>query len=254
MAKLWHEKLKAYQRCLSFISRTEALIADATEAASVLDHLDRASESIAENIVNGNSQWSPDTKCRYFDIARGSAHECAACMDVCHAKGLISRTRRDEEKEGLRQIVNMLVGLIRSQQWEVRGPAAEYVAADKQQPARIYFDHERLEVYQSGLGLVGWVNADGREAEMGVRRWRKVDALATSIVLNIAEGNGRSQTSDHRSFLDIAHRSALKAALQLDLAGVKTSRPLTDLDEGKVILGSIVRMLLGMRGYFEEGD
>jgi len=89
---------------------------------------------------------------------------------------------------------------------------------------------------------------------MGVRRWRKVDALATSIVLNIAEGNGRSQTSDHRSFLDIAHRSALKAALQLDLAGVKTSRPLTDLDEGKVILGSIVRMLLGMRGYFEEGD
>jgi len=230
-AKLWHEKLKVYQRGLPFISRAEALIANTTGPAAVFDHLDRASESIAENIVNGNSQWSPDAKCRYFDIARGSAQECAACMDVCHAKGLISPTHCNQEKEELRQIVNMLVGLVRSQQC---------------------FDHERLEVYQFGLGFVGWVNADGREAEMGVRRWRKLDALATSIVLNIAEGNGRSQASDHRNFLDMAHRSALKAALQLDLARVKVSRPPADLDEGKAMLGGIVRMLLGMREYFGE--
>ena len=88
---------------------------------------------------------------------------------------------------------------------------------------------------------------------MGVRRWRKLDALSTSIVLNIAEGNGRSQASDHRNFLDMAHRSALKAALQLDLARVKMSCPPADLDEGEVMLGSIVRMLLGMREYFGEG-
>jgi len=253
-AKLWHENLKVYKRCQSYISRAEALIANTTGPAAVFDHPDRASQSIAENIVNGNSQRTPEAKCPYFDIARGSAQECAACMDVCHAKGLISLTHCNQEKEDLRQIVNMLVGLIRSQQCEVREPPAEYAVADEQQRPKLYFDHERLEVYQFGLGFVGWVNADGRETEMGVRRWRKLDALSTSTVLNVAEGNGRSQASDHRNFLDTAHRSALKGALQLDLARVKMSRPPADLDDGKAMLGSTVRMLLGMRGYFEEGD
>jgi len=250
----WHEKLHVYQRSLAFASRAESLIAEITVPAAVLDHLDRASESVAENIVNGNSQWSPNAKCRYFGIARGSALECAACMDVCCVKGLVPLTSRNEGKEELRHIVRMLVGLMRSHGREFREESGQYRTADDEQRDEAYFEHERLEVYQLGLRFVGWVDVGAPEHEVGVRRSRKLDALATSIVLNIAEGNGRSEDSDHRNFLDIAHRAAIKAALQLDLVGVKARTVSADLEEGKQMLGSIVKMLLAMRGYFDGTD
>ncbi len=250
----WHEKLHVYQQSLLFVSSTESLIAEITDPAAVLDHLERASESVAENIVNGNSQWSRDAKCRYFGIARGSALECAACMDVCCLKGLVSAARRDEAKEELQQIVRMLVGLIRSQGLELREETDQYkTVADKQQDA-VYFEHERLEVYRLGLSFVGWAHAGIQEHEAGVRRRRKLDGLGTSIVLNIAEGNGRVAPADHRNFIDIAHRAAIKAALQLDLVRAKGITVSVDLETGKQMLGSIVRMLLGMHGYFDRAD
>jgi len=253
-AEFWHEKLHVYQHTLSFVSRAEALIAESTNAPAVLDHLERASESIAEQIVNGNTQWSAAAKCRYFDIARGSALECAACMDICRLKGLISVGRCNEEKRQLRMIVGMLAGLIRAQHREVCESCEADEVATGEQGVEFHFDHERLEVYQLALGFVGWVDVAIRQTKVGGRRRTKLDALATSIVLNIAEGNGRSDAADHRSFLEIAHRSAVRAALQLDLVNVKTALPLATLDEGKQKLRSIVRMLLGMRGYFEETD
>jgi len=249
-----HEKLDVYQHCLRFIARTETLIAETKNAPAVLDHLERASESVAEHIVNGNSFWSADAKCRYFDIARGSALECAACMDVCRVKGLVSLPRCNQEKTELRMIVKMISGLIRSQPREFREPSDEYKVATDKQNTEIYFDHERLKVYQFALDFVDWLEHEIKEIDVCASRWRKLDTLATSIVLNIAEGNGRSEASDHRNFVDIAHRSALKAALQLDLACAKVNLPPAKFDEGKKLLGGIVRMLLALRGYFAEKE
>ena len=248
-ADFWHERLDVYQHALRFISRAEKLIAEHSTAGAVLDHLDRASESMAENIVTGNSQWSADAKCRYFGVAYGSALECAACMDVFRVKGAIQEEQCDQEKVQLRTIVRMLVGLIRSQKSVVCEPSAEYAANAGERSPEFYFDHERLEVYQFALRFVGWVDAQVQETGLVRRRRRKLDALSTSIALNIAEGNGRFGASDHRSFVDIAHRSALKAALQLDLIRATASEPAASLEEGKRMLGSIVRMLLGLRGY-----
>ena len=81
---------------------------------SVYDQIDRASTSIPLNIAEGNGKYSSKDRCRYFDIARGSALECASCLDVLLLKDLLELSKKDEGKEKLRVIVSMLIGLIKS--------------------------------------------------------------------------------------------------------------------------------------------
>jgi len=108
-----HEKLDVYREAVGFASWVEALLEDSPKrGASVFNQLDRASTSIALNIAEGNGKYTPADRCRYFDIARGSALECAACLDVLVAKKRIDSA--DAGKAILVRIVSMLVGLIRS--------------------------------------------------------------------------------------------------------------------------------------------
>lgn len=107
-----HEKLSAYQEAIHFAAWAEALLKTLPKHLSVHDQLDRASTSIALNIAEGNGKYTAPDRCRFFDIARGSALECAACLDVLVAKKLIVQI--DPGKELLARIVSMLVGLIRS--------------------------------------------------------------------------------------------------------------------------------------------
>jgi hypothetical protein len=52
--------------------------------------------------------------CRYFDIARGSALESAAALDILVAKAILDQNDIMSGKGILRDIVSMLVGLIKS--------------------------------------------------------------------------------------------------------------------------------------------
>ena len=81
---------------------------------AVHDQLDRASTSIPFNIAEGNGKYRPADRCRYFDISRGSALECAACLDVLVAKGTVCQEIVDPGKKMLLETVSMIVGLIRS--------------------------------------------------------------------------------------------------------------------------------------------
>ena len=75
--------------------------------------------------------------------------------------------------------------------------------------------------------------------------------LSTSVVLNIAEGNGRFLPADHRQVIDIAYQSASKAAVLLDVMSVKAEAQTACIEDGRRLLVSIVKLLLGMRGYLE---
>ncbi len=57
------------------------------KSLAVVDQLDRASTSIPLNIAEGNGKFTGADRCRFFDIARGSALECAASLDVLRSKG-----------------------------------------------------------------------------------------------------------------------------------------------------------------------
>ena len=87
---LGHEKLRVYQRALDYASWTHAVLAGIEPSVAALDHWDRAAESIVENVANGNSRHAAADRNRYFDVAFGSALECAACPDICVCKKLIS--------------------------------------------------------------------------------------------------------------------------------------------------------------------
>jgi four helix bundle protein len=107
-----HEKLRVYQQAIYFVIWSEELLKKAARRIAVYDQLDRASTSIPLNIAEGNGKFSKRDRCRYLDIARSSALECAACLDVLVAKNHFSVEEVAEGKKNLQGIVSMLIGLI----------------------------------------------------------------------------------------------------------------------------------------------
>jgi len=71
-------------------------------------------ESFRLNLAVGNGKWTAADGCRFFNIARGSALESAACLDVLVAKRKMDPNQAAEGKSILIEIVSMLAGLIRS--------------------------------------------------------------------------------------------------------------------------------------------
>jgi four helix bundle protein len=109
-----HEKLKVYQKALEFVKWSGNILSNIKTKIAVLDQLDRASTSIVLNIAVGNGKYSGKDRCRFFDISRGSALESAGCLDLLFVKNLINDSLLREGKEKLKEIVSMLIGLIKS--------------------------------------------------------------------------------------------------------------------------------------------
>ena len=109
-----HEKLIAYQRSIQFVAWSSPLLEKLPTKLAVSDQLDRASTSVPLNIAEGNAKYTAPDRCRYFDTARGSALECAACLDVLVAKGKVTVEEIQRGKELLHETVSLLVGLVKS--------------------------------------------------------------------------------------------------------------------------------------------
>ena len=79
--------------------------------AELRDQLDRASISIVLNIAEGCGRRSPADKTRFCSMARGSATECAAIVDLLAARGLVDVRLRNRARALLVRIVQMLTKL-----------------------------------------------------------------------------------------------------------------------------------------------
>lgn len=108
-----HERLGVYQEAIAFVAWLTPKFENQDRLGSVKDQLDRASTSIVLNIAEGNGKYLPKDRCRYFDIARGSALECAAGLDVLVIKRKMAQQEAGQGKERLQRIVRMLMGLIK---------------------------------------------------------------------------------------------------------------------------------------------
>ena len=110
-----HEKLVAYRRAIELAGALER-IAQAVPArrADLADQLRRASASIPLNLAEGAGEFSPSEKARFYRMARRSASECSAALDVLDAT-VAPRVLGGigEAKTSLREIGAMLTALIK---------------------------------------------------------------------------------------------------------------------------------------------
>jgi four helix bundle protein len=115
--KFDHEKLEVYHFELEFIEWVTPLLDEAAASVKgrtreVCDQLDRASLSTLLNTAEGNGKRQRQVRAKFFDDARGSATECAACLDALVAKKVVPAERIAGGKDLLLKIVSMLSGLV----------------------------------------------------------------------------------------------------------------------------------------------
>jgi len=108
-----HERLDVYREAINFCGWVSEFLASISAKAAAKDQLDRASTSIPLNIAEGDGKFSAKDRARFFEMARGSALECAACLDVLVACKLTKEETVAAQKKCLVRIVEMLVGLLR---------------------------------------------------------------------------------------------------------------------------------------------
>jgi len=250
MVGVGHEKLRVYQRGLDHVAWMDSVLAGIEQSSVVLDHWSRAAESILENIANGNSRRSRGDRNRYFDVAIGSALECAACLDICYQRKMIGVDQLVAGKKMLQPIVNMTIGLRDAESTYVKEACEPYVA-DR---SEVFFAHEGLDAYKMALRLVSWFHGFLGDVDIGASYVKRLDKCTTSIVLNIAEGNGRFHEAEQKHFLDIAHTCAMRTAACLDILEVRKQVAQPQIAEGRQVLARIVPLVLGLRCYLDDTD
>jgi len=121
-----HEKLNVYQESIKFIAWFSELNRSLNINKNLFNQIDRAANSIALNIAEGNGKSGSADRCRFFDNAKGSAFECAAGLDILVAQNITKTENVLPGKNILTNIVNMLIGLIRNNSDRVFEPESEY--------------------------------------------------------------------------------------------------------------------------------
>ncbi len=97
---LGHEKLDVYRLSIGYVAWVYEKAGSLTGVhRAARDQWLRASQSIPLNIAEGNGKAAAADRRRYFEIARGSALECAAIQDV-----LVVGKALDERESRVRKV------------------------------------------------------------------------------------------------------------------------------------------------------
>ena len=106
---LGHERLDVYRLAIGYVAwvyEKAATLEGVHRAAR--DQWLRASQSIPLNIAEGNGKTADADRRRYFEIARGSALECAAIQDVLVVGKAMGEAESQNRKMELDRMAAML--------------------------------------------------------------------------------------------------------------------------------------------------
>ena len=107
-----HDKFDVYRVAIKFIGTASTITEVLPQGrAYIAEQLNRAALSISLNIAEGAGEFSKNEKKRFYRMAKRSATECAAILDVCKSLELEESELIDVGKEQLDRIVSMLVRL-----------------------------------------------------------------------------------------------------------------------------------------------
>ena len=110
---LHFQKLDVYQRSIEFLALAHRVRAQLPRGhAELADQLRRAAQSVPQNIAEGCGRTARAEKAKHYTIARNSAMESAAHLDVIKSDGLIEAGPYERGMELLERIVAMLTKLI----------------------------------------------------------------------------------------------------------------------------------------------
>ena len=108
------DKLDVYSVSVAFVPSTLELSSAVPRGFSFLiDQLRRASTSVCLNVAEGAGEYSPREKARFYRMAKRSATETVAVIDILHALSFITPKARSEARTELHRICGMLTNLIR---------------------------------------------------------------------------------------------------------------------------------------------
>ena len=108
------------------------------------------------------------------------------------------------------------------------------------------FDHEDLDVYQISLELVAWLESMLVHFSCSADLRTKLDKSTTSIVLNIAEGNGRFTGADQAKFYETAYKATIQSASLVDLATANGGADVSRVEQGRELLRRIAAMITAL--------
>ena len=103
------ERLTVYHVALELQSMTPLLVP--AHQRVLHDQLDRASLSVVLNVAEGAGRHSRRDKRRHYAIARGSAMETAACIDVVRLRRLAPESVCDQARSLALRTIQMLTKL-----------------------------------------------------------------------------------------------------------------------------------------------
>ena len=106
---LGHEKLDVYRLSIDYVAwvyEKVGILNGVHRAAR--DQWLRASQSIPLNIAEGNGKTAEADRRRYFEIARGSALECAAIQDVL----VVGKALREAESQSRKTELDRMAAML----------------------------------------------------------------------------------------------------------------------------------------------
>lgn len=109
-----HENLDVYQAAIDYVALADSLVEGFPRGrAYLVDQIQRAATSIVLNIAEGAGEYSRRHKARFYRIARRSAAESAALLEVCRRLKLGDESLLAGGRDLLLRIVSMLVRMVR---------------------------------------------------------------------------------------------------------------------------------------------
>lgn len=243
-----YKNLDAYKESIKFAEKASIWNESWSNRFSITNQLFRASRSIPTHIAIGTLQESMSAAKAKYEIAIGSCLECAACLDIADIYSLISSEIATSHKKSLLAITQMTMGLCR---------AAENKSVQEDEPTyhtfpkveKPIFYHENLDLYSVAIEFAQWsYNLFCQKQATEKALFQELDSALTSILLNIAEGNGRFSKKDKNRFLGYARDGAVKAATAIDIALLDSNIPNSEAKHGESLLARITAMVYKLIG------
>ena len=137
-----HKRLDVYRLSIEYVASSYRIATSLNGAERhARDQWLRAAQSIPLNIAEGNGKQSLKDKNRFFEIARGSALECAAIHDILLSFEAIDSELKRIGKTKLRRIVSMLTRLI--QRADTVSEGSNEYEYEYRPPRRTEYEYEK---------------------------------------------------------------------------------------------------------------